>query len=369
MITSITSTCACGAFNLKVDYPNSLLPLDRGLCLCDSCRRFTGSCGSSYIILPPSQQIDITKFNLTSYETTDRLTRYFCSTCSCHVLVKVSSNQSWHLATGPWDRTEEIVNWLGTKWVTDTLDGGISVWLKKIVGPDGKTQPLKRWMLQDWDGGALVPDHLPLNVLPEEKKAHANPEKLEAQCHCGGVKFYITRPNEASKQVRSPFPDLMFPFHSHSSENPKNETWWLRDNDTKYLAGLCTCRSCRASSGFEVQPWCFVPKCNVFQEGGLPIDFKMGTMKTYESSKDIWREFCKVCGATIFWHCTWRPDLLDVSVGLLDPREGARAESWLDWWTGRVSFSEMAVSTSLVNALEEGLKQWGDERAGRDETK
>jgi hypothetical protein len=92
-------------------------------------------------------------------------------------------------------------------------------------------------------------------------------------------------------------------------------------------------------------------------------------MKTYESSKDIWREFCKVCGATIFWHCTWRPDLLDVSVGLLDPREGARAEGWLDWWTGRVSFSEMAVSTSLVNALEEGLKQWGDERAGSDETK
>jgi hypothetical protein len=90
-------------------------------------------------------------------------------------------------------------------------------------------------------------------------------------------------------------------------------------------------------------------------------------MKSYESSKDIWREFCRVCGATIFWHCKERPELLDVSVGLLDPKEGARVESWLDWWTGRCSFSEDAVSTSLVAALERGLKQWGEERAAEGE--
>jgi hypothetical protein len=253
MTTSITSACACGSFNLKVDYANDSLPLDRGLCLCDSCRRLTGSCGISYIVVPANQPIDITKFKLTSYETTDRVTRYFCPTCSCHVLVKVSHNQAWHLATGPWDQTEGVINWLGAKWCDDTLDGGVSVWLKEIVGPDGQRKPLQRWLLQDWDGGVLVPDHIPLNVLPEEKKILTNPEKLEAQCHCGGVKFYITRPNEESKKVQSPFPDLMFPYHSHSSENPKNETWWLRDNDTKYLAGLCTCRSCRVTSGFEIQ--------------------------------------------------------------------------------------------------------------------
>jgi len=255
MTTSITSTCACGSFNLKVDYLNDTLPLDRGFCLCNSCRRLTGSCGVTYIIAPSKQPIDITKFNLTSYETTDRLTRYFCSTCGCHVLVKVSHNQSWHLATGLLDRTEGIVNWINCKWVEDTLDGGISVWLKEITGPDGKKKPIPRYMLQDWNGGALVPDHIPLNVLPEEKKVHTNPNKLEAQCHCGGVKFYITHPNEESQKAQSPFPDLMVPFHSHSPENPNNETWWLRDNDTKYLAGTCTCRSCRVASGFEIQPW------------------------------------------------------------------------------------------------------------------
>lgn len=93
------------------------------------------------------------------------------------------------------------------------------------------------------------------------------------------------------------------------------------------------------------------------------MDFAKGTMKRYESSKDVLREFCSVCGATLFWHCKWRPDLIDVSVGLLDPKQGARADGWLDWWTDRVSFSELAVSKSLIGSLEEGLKKWGEERA------
>jgi hypothetical protein len=93
----------------------------------------------------------------------------------------------------------------------------------------------------------------------------------------------------------------------------------------------------------------------------------MGTLNSYESSKDIWRVFCRVCGATVFWHCKERPDLIDVSVGLLDPKEGARVEGWLDWWTGRVSFEEMAVSRSLIRSLEEGLKKWGEDRASEEE--
>jgi hypothetical protein len=235
--------------------------------------------------------------------------------------------------------------------VEDTLDGGVSVWFREIKDADGTKRELKRWMLRDGDG-ELVPEGT-LEKLPQKKQSS---EKLKGQCHCGGVKFYITRPNEASKAIQSPFPDLMMAFHSHSPANPENETWWLRSSDTKFLAGTCTCTSCRLASGFEIQPWAFVPKCNIFQEDGKPLDFNMGTLKRYESSKDVSREFCGVCGATIFWHCEWRPELLDVSVGLLDPEEGARVENWLEWWTGRVSFEEMAVSRSLVASLEVGLK-------------
>jgi hypothetical protein len=63
---------------------------------------------------------------------------------------------------------------------------------------------------------------------------------------------------------------------------------------------------------------------------------------------------------------------MDVSVGLLDADEGARAETWLDWWTGRVSFAEDAGlgrtgetarrAICLIDSLEEGLKRWSEKR-------
>ena len=82
----------------------------------------------------------------------------------------------------------------------------------------------------------------------------------------------------------------------------------------------------------------------------------MGTLKQIESSRDCFREFCHVCGATVFWHCRERPDLVDVSVGLLRANEGSRAESLLEWWTKRVSFKEDALDGSLIRNLERGLK-------------
>jgi len=199
--------------------------------------------------------------------------------------------------------------------------------------------------------------------LPARAQSENEAEKLQAKCYCGGVEFYITRPSEASKHVRSPFPDLMVPYHSHSPENPDNETWWLRSNNTKYLAGTCACNSCRLATGFDIQTWAFVSKPNMFQPDGTPLDFDNGTLKKYTSTKtDAIREFCGRCGATIFWHCLERPDLIDVAVGILDPEEGARAESWLEWWTDRVSFKEFALSKSLVESLENGLKVRGKEQ-------
>lgn len=249
------------------------------------------------------------------------------------------------------------MNWTGTKWIEGTLDGGISVWLNEIEDTDGKKRPLKRWLFNDGEGDELIPEGA-MQKLPPRERSKEQDEKLQAGCRCGGVKFHITRPNEASKKAESPYSDLIVPYHSASSANPKNEPWFLRSNNTKYLAGLCTCTPCRANSGWEIQPWAFVPKCNIFKDDGTPLDFDLGTLKRYQSSEGVMREFCKVCGATVFWHCDERPDVIDVSVGILDPGEGARAEYWLDWWTDRVSFSELAVSKSLVKSLEEGLKGW-----------
>ncbi|KAG0647417.1 hypothetical protein D0Z07_7214 [Hyphodiscus hymeniophilus] len=357
--TMVATSCACKAFQLTITLPASSIPHERALCLCGSCRRFSGSLGTSYLLLPKSQKIDPTSYSLRAYPSSERTTRYFCSTCGAHTVSRLHTLGSWALTSGLLERTEGIMKWMGCKWVEDTLDGGLSVWFNSIVDPDGTERPLKRWKLQDGKEGELVPAEA-LRKFSPEKQAEAGEERLKVECSCGGVKFYITRPNAASKTARSPFPDLMVPYHSASPANPENKTWWLRAGDTKYLAGTCTCASCRLASGFEIQPWAFIPKSNIFREDGQQMDYEMGTSKRYASSEGVSREFCGVCGATVFWHCKERPELVDVSVGLLDPAGGARVESWLEWWTERVSFEELAVSRSLVRSLEEGLKEYAD---------
>jgi hypothetical protein len=358
---TVNALCACKAFEYRIQYPQSSLPIDRALCICNRCRKNSGSCGQSHIPLPLDHIIDLSKYNLTKYAITENHDRYFCSTCGAHVLTHVKAAKRWSITTGVLETTEGIVNLTGCKYIEGSLDGGISIWLKDIADKDGTLKPLKRWAAQD-DEPPIEDDILThLSSAKPEVSADA---RLTAACHCGGVKFSITRPNEDSKAASSPFPDLIYPFHEKKEANPNNETWWLRANDKKYLAGLCACPSCRFNSGYEVQPWVFIPKCNLLKEDSTPLDFNIGTLKRYSSSEGVMREFCSVCGATVFWHNDERPTVIDVSVGLLDPEEGARAEGWLEWWTERVSFQELAVSTSLIASLERGLRIWGNGTKG-----
>ncbi|KAK1973231.1 Mss4-like protein [Colletotrichum cereale] len=204
-------------------------------------------------------------------------------------------------------------------------------------------------------------------------------DSLPASCACGTVSFHITRPDERSYLPHSGFPDLQYPACKHSEhimKNPDRVKWWIRADGTKYLAGTCACRPCRLASGFEIQTWAFVPRENVFlhapgpdgRHAVSPLDFATlpaGVLRTYESSPGVLREFCGGCGATVFWHDIWRPDVIDVSVGLLRAAEGARADTWLDWWTGRCSFKEEAdrgrtgeparMARRLIGGLERGL--------------
>lgn len=333
--TTIAAACACTSFQVSLTLETSSLPIPITLCLCNTCRRLSGTCGTSYA--GTVQIDDPSSLNLTTYKASDGVEHCFCSTCGAQTLIPAAEKGSWHVATGLWDRTEGVTLFNGCKSVTETLDGGVSVWLDST-------------------------DHALKAKLSSGVKNGKDEERLKASCDCGGVKFYITRPNEESLKARSPFSDLIIPFHTGaSSENPQNEPWWLRDSNSKYMAGTCMCRSCRVASGFEIQTWAFVPKNNIVQEDGTLLDYGLGTLKRYLSADDVWREFCRVCGATVFWHCGWRPSIVDVSIGLLDPEKGARVESWLEWWTGRVSFEELALNRSLVRRLEEGLRRWGRE--------
>ncbi|KAK7420225.1 hypothetical protein QQX98_002880 [Neonectria punicea] len=213
------------------------------------------------------------------------------------------------------------------------------------------------------DGGLSVwMPHLDDHFEEQKAKTHAlqsnklTNESLDASCACGNVRFHITRPNEDSRGPRRNFPDLMFPdktTEEHVKQNSADDKWWIPNNGSKYLAGTCACRSCRFISGFEVQTWAFVPRNNIFfhvpgtnnTEAVVPLDFETlpaGILKSYSSSPNVLREFCGTCGATVFWHEKSRSDVIDVSIGLLRAPDGARAESWLEWWLERVSFAEEA---------------------------
>jgi hypothetical protein len=178
----------------------------------------------------------------------------------------------------------------------------------------------------------------------------------------------------------------MVPYHTHDASipNPSNHTWWLcGPASTKYRAGTCACRSCRLTSGFEIQPWAFIPRANILFPPSAPASWDFptlppGTLRAYHSSAGVCREFCPSCGATVFWHDALRPLLLDVSVGLLRAPDGARAEAWLAWWCRRVSFEDdpaaarpepaavlLQTPFDLIPGLKRGLLSWGRERAGR----
>lgn len=360
--------CSCGRFT------QNILPFrqhgdDGGLqslslCHCNTCRHSTGLlCTSYYPIAAPKS----TK-GLTRYTSSNAVARYFCTDCGCHVFRLTARGEDevrWEVATGAvagaTGEPELVGCYTSHHHVAETIDGGASIWL-----PDCDGKPLK---------------------VTSDKQAHATTEltavdvgdedSLPASCSCGNVRFDISRPNSHSYLPRSPFPDCTHAYHSVDASNPTDEKWWIRGDGTKYLAGTCACASCRLASGFEIQTWAFVPRKNIIfhnpQSYGMTekvhLDFATlpnGLLSTYQSSNGVKREFCGSCGATVFWHDVFRPDIVDVSVGLLRGKDGARAESWLEWWVERVSFAEEAkvkrsgspaeVASKLIQALQRGLK-------------
>lgn len=362
-------TCVCEKSQGELQLSGQL-PADTTVCACNSCRYSTGVLFVSCATLASKPQLAEV---LKRYDSSDKLSRYFCDGCGSHMLVHELSSDSWSVCMGVIDGVVgpeqdsrvppiSIGKIMQHEFVGDTHDGGLSICLGEI---DKRTVP---FYLQG-------PDQQPVTINIERRPPFAggrNPsfstrgpnqgleqevssDDLAASCHCGLVQFFLTRPDEGSRSCSSPWPDLLVPYHSSSPENPQGVKWWLSGED-KYLAGTCACRSCRLASGSPVQAWAFVPKSNIFLFNGEPLDFGQAGLRRIQSSPGCFRESCTNCGATAFWHCEERPELIDVSVGLLRAKEGARAETWLDWWTERVSFAEEAIDRPLIDAFESGLR-------------
>lgn len=298
-----------------------------------------------------------------------------------------------------------IIEVKGVIWVGDTGDGGASSFLREISGRE-----VRRWLGDaegseevgwEWQvpGSQTSPSNHDDNDNDIAPKNYTAP--LHAQCHCTSISLYISRPSPSSYLAASPFPDLLTPYYLNAAANPANHPWWL-PSPTTYLAGTCSCTSCRRASGFPVTFWAFVPEGSIFLDERLSMRFPFPEsgvdgggdggdhvgpskqhqkekekekealaswpegMKSYVSSPGVTRMFCGRCGAGIFWHGaekeTGRKGLVDVKVGVLgDVGGGVRREDWLRWWGERVSFSEDAVEKGLVGGLERGIREWSCE--------
>lgn len=405
-------TCHCGHASQTI----SGLPPDPGLasgtgppplnlCHCRPCRKNTGLLCVSYMRIkaPPRAK------GLVAYRATEHFERFFCGICGCHVFWRggePGEDPVWAVATGVIQGSAELredadgdggpsggygglsePQYVRHINVASTRDGGLSIYLPEIRGR--RMDDMSRW--------GEPGDH----AVPEQGTGEE--DILPASCHCGNVSFHITRPDESSSVPSRFHADLVHPYCSTPSAivaNSEDEKWWLRlpppesrtrvspqaqdehePKPTRFLAGTCSCQPCRLISGFEIQSWAFVSRSNIFfhvpstskpvgdSPVSVPLDFSTlppGVLKSYHSSPGVAREFCARCGATVFWREDEGAEILDISAGLFDAKEGARAESWLEWWTGRVSFAEetgkgrggetAARAESLIASLEEGMK-------------
>ncbi|KAF2724511.1 hypothetical protein K431DRAFT_281939 [Polychaeton citri CBS 116435] len=370
---TINAKCRCGNFDLPITLPAADFPLKAYLCHCDSCRHMTGTLALMVIFLkpthfqPPQEVLD----KLKSFVFSKRITQYHCPTCGCFTIASVKkypddddSEISWDVATGTLESADaSALAVQGHEHLQDTLDGGFADFFPKANG-----KPIDRWPSHFGDDDELPPfwrDEKVKRFSPTSTKPGDPSKRLHAHCKCGGVDLWVARPSAKSDISTAPLPDVIVPATGEEpadASKASEDAWWHRANGTKYLASLCVCDSCRLVSGMEVVEWTFVPIANISldAEGKKPLDFTAGTLKAYKSSSDVTRYFCNGCGALVFYTCQDRPQVLDLAVGLIAAEEGARAETWLEWETSRLSYREDGIvrNKALVEGIEAALPEY-----------
>lgn len=242
------------------------------------------------------------------------------------------------------------------------MDGGFADFLTEINGKK----------LERWPAHFGKHEQLPLgwsSTARPEVKALPN-DRLHCTCKCEGVEFWVSRPSERSALAEKYWPQEPPLDIANQRLPPENEAYYMRDDRTKYLAGLCSCNSCRLAAGVEITTWAFVPAFQITQDeqGKVPWSEDFGTLKKYESSPGCYRYFCSKCGATAFYDGEGRKFIKDVAVGLVDAPEGSRAESWFGWRTSRLGYRDDDIprAEGFVLAVEKGLREWEASRAGPD---
>lgn len=353
--TTFVLQCHCQDCSIMAAVPTAATPLAISFCHCKTCRLVTGQLCSTVAKLPPGSKILRLQGSRTpkKYRASENgPDRFFCPTCGTS-LHENRAGGVLYVDTGSMKQVRKEWGQLLLAaaehiFVEDTRDGGLRDLMADLPAWEGWPDHSRKFQPgRQYGSKAAFAD---LGAVSK------NGEKLKCRCHCRGVSFSISRPNEESRRaVMKQHIDLLVPWYEDEEkrQNKSNEPFWLRGD--RYLAGLCVCSDCRTASGFEVQAWAFVPLVNI------EIVQRATLVRYFSSQGQSYREFCQVCGATVFYgheKAEGARECLDVSVGLMQSDSGARAEDWLEWHTDRVSYEDRADNAPFAKELSKGARQW-----------
>lgn len=309
--------------------------------------------------LPPDYRPEESLLDcLQGYEVLENLIYYHCPNCGTSLLARYLDN--WSTFLGVLEEGDTSVYEIATHiFVEETIDGGFSDFLHQV---DGKQiQRLAKY---------VDSEELSLHwTSPERNQVETNSsDRLHGYCRCRGVEFWISRPSARSAWAKEAYYQGTWP--NNQSSPPDNETFWLRENRTKFRAAVCPCDSCRlAANGNSFAQWAYIPTVDVSldAEGKIPMPDSLtwGTLKSCRTSDGASQHFCGTCGAVVFWNTDARPYLKDFGVGLFDAADGARAESWFQWRTKDLRHREDGLrrAKSLTLGVEDGLRAYAEKRA------
>lgn len=322
------ATCHCRASSLSFTVSISDLPLQVHFCHCGICRRSTGTLSTAGAVIP---EPDIDLSTLTGYKSSEQLTRYFCSTCGAHFLgsVQLRDAMKWFLSAV--DAEEEVWDFAGHVFVESTGDGGLATLLQEIGGKE-----LGLW--DTWAGKNAV-WHSPGKSAAVEPASQGS-DRLQARCHCGGIEFYVSRPDGDET-----FTDI-------DEDN-------VRKHRDKWLGIHDVCTSCRLTISTWVISWIFPSRDKITLPDGSPYPSNglFGTAKAYSSSAGVDRTFCGRCGAAVSYVSDEKSHVVDIAAGLLDHEgQGVRAEDWTEWRTYKLAWEDDAVWKSAKDAFKTCLQ-------------
>lgn len=254
----------------------------------------------------------------------------------------------------------EVVRWAYMGFVGDTLDGGASPWLKRI----NASGPALKCFKYETRGDAveeLADDWQPQRHTPGVNERQ---DTVPIRCKCQGVHFVL---------------------HRNEYDGVKDEDleWNVDPATRKIKAEFCGCNSCRLQGGTDVYYWTYSDMKDIsFPDNADKVDFpshmdglsalvddhdpRIGSLTYYQSSPKVRRYFCGACSTTIFYATQKRPHLIDIAVGVLEAKDGARAESMLFWtFEQGVEFKEDANGgwrEGVIERIEKAAVEYGRTR-------